>query len=193
LKVDDLTLQLNGSQDWSYIRLPLTYGFHTLTLTNLASTPSEVNEILLYNRITSVQDFFQSNASLRIENFQQISNTEWKVSVAPGNTKLLAFTNSYDPLWRSTGMGINQIQIFNGLMASNFYASVTGTINGYLLNSDFTSLTFDYELQNYFITSSVISLVSVSLALVGVVFGHQLRRYFTSIKHRFLNKLWRVR
>ncbi len=160
------TLPQDTNGNWSYCHVSLSRGYHTIIVSSVASDPAVLHYVLVYGRNTPPDRLFVVNDLPTVLSAAQDSNTRWQILLGQGAGRLIAFSDSYDPLWRITNANAEHIPLFDGLVSPDFYAPVTGSINGYILGRNYASLTLSYSLQNYYSIGAAISLSSMIMAAV---------------------------
>jgi hypothetical protein len=165
-----------GEEGFKWIKvgaINITAGKHTVTLENLQGY-NAVNLIAivptyevtrLFNMINGLNIHFNneelSNIFSRADksvviSYEQVSPTNWVVHVNTSKPFVLAFTESYDPLW---------VVRSNGFFARSF--PLYSVINGFHINKTGSyDLVLEYEPQMYFDLGLYISTVSIVIVPV---------------------------
>ncbi|MDH5770203.1 MAG: hypothetical protein OEZ25_02800 [Candidatus Bathyarchaeota archaeon] len=175
-----------GEGGFKWIRvgaINVTAGRHTVTLESL-SDYNAVNLIAvaptyevakLFNMIEGLNvhfndeglsDIFSRADSDRstVASYEQVSPTKWLVHVNTSEPFVLAFTESYDPLWIVHG---------DGFFVRSF--PLYSVINGFHINKTGTyELVIEYEPQKFFDLGLYISAVSVAtISVLCVILSHK--------------------
>jgi len=117
-----------------------------------------------------LSEVFPSNNMSTQLSYEKISPTLWKVSLNISQPSMLAFAESYDPLWVCyvNGQKIHSIPLY-------------GVINGFYINqTGHLEITIEYEPQRWFNLGCIISLTTLLACLTYLTITHikQKRKHY---------------
>ncbi|MHA1665149.1 MAG: hypothetical protein ACTSVW_04890 [Candidatus Njordarchaeales archaeon] len=167
----NLTVKIDGKEyevslpqlNWTYIGpIYLEKGKHTIEITS--STQSNLDVIWLYSTQKgneTLEDIFASGEKpAEIIGYQKVNPTKYVVEVNASKPFMLAFAESYDPLWVAyvNGQKVRSVPLY-------------GVINGFWINQTGPlKITIEYEPQKWFYYGSIISITTLIACITYIVY-----------------------
>ncbi len=139
-------------------------GLHQIEVSPLGNNRAELDVLWLIKPVGNL-DFLNSSGldtvSAKILNVEENSPTSFKVEIDADKPFLLHFSDAYDPSWTVSfsGKTVGSERLFG--VANGFKIDVSGKI----------VLTVEFGPQQWFLTGSVLSLVSVLVCLSVVIYS----------------------
>jgi hypothetical protein len=178
-----INFEYTPTQNASYISLEIRHGRETnkplpnaIWIDNVKiydikpSFISDLDRIWIYpsqNESETLEDILNlQETTAEIIEFTKISSTKYLVSINSTEPFTLNFAQAYDPLWTAdvNGEKINPIKLYN-------------VINGFLINkTGELTITIEYEAQKWFFYGSGISITSIIISVVYLIWDLRKRR-----------------
>ncbi len=129
-------------------------------------------------------DTTASSVSATILDWCKVSSTEWRVRVNASHPFMLAFAERFDPLW------VAEVYKNGKLLSTSHPFMLYAIINGfYITETGELEIRIRYALQEWLDRGLMISLGSVTLALILVILLHLKRGTLSSKNPRFIKAL----
>jgi hypothetical protein len=144
-------------------------GLHEIEVSPLGNNRAELDVLWLIKPVDNL-DFLNSSGldtvSARILNVEENSPTSFKVEIDADKPFLLHFSDAYDPSWAASfsGKTVGSERLFG--VANGFKIEVSGKV----------VLTVEFGPQQWFLTGSIISVVSVLACLSAVAYSRFRRK-----------------
>jgi hypothetical protein len=142
----------------------LTPGEHELSITSTGE--SYLDQALLYTGKQPIDQLLNSVSPGQIVSYDKITPTSYEVKVKSDAPFLLAFAEGYDRFWTAKVRSADNLTQFNSL-------PLYSVINGFWIDKtgEFT-LIVEFEPQEWFNISLIISAIAFACALLYLVYRH---------------------
>jgi hypothetical protein len=172
ISVDGLTnytIQSNSSVNtlsWREVGpLELSFGYHNFSIINVGLNKTELDEIVLYSlhddeSIPLRDRIFQTSSSVEVK-FVEINPSEYSVHVNSTAPFYLVFRQTYNPLWKANGDGVDVNPTIAYSFVNSFYFDRVGSFD----------LRIRFLGQMYFNIGSVVSVITLMMIAIFTVFS----------------------
>jgi hypothetical protein len=162
---------------WSNSSVHLTPGEYELLISSTGG--SYLDQVMLHTGNRPIHQLLDSDPPGRVISYDKISPTSYEVKVKSDAPFLLAFAEGYDRFWIAKAKSSENSRQFNSV-------PLYGLINGFWVDQtgEF-SLIIEYEPQDWFNISAVISITSFVCVILYLAHPQlKLRRLFTILRYQ---------
>lgn len=157
----------------------LNRGYHSIEITQDNKTmKSELDNIWIYSTNytnETLDDIFITNdVPARLSHYTKASSTHYKTEINATKPFMLSFAETYDPLWSLTINKVDGKYIEPKTIHSMPLYSI---VNGFWINQTGNlDITIEYEPQKWFHTGIIISILSLTICIIYLLYDCRRKR-----------------